>query len=100
MVGHGGAWLAGESGAIPGILMPGDPRPGTRHVQEVAPGVAEDAAVIVVVGEPFSTPAGDFAGTIVTKDVDPLSGGVDPKRYARGVGLVVDETLILTEISG
>lgn len=38
IVGHGGAWRAGENGAQPGILMPGNPEVGTFHPQERAPG--------------------------------------------------------------
>jgi hypothetical protein len=79
--------------------MPGHPEVGTSHYQEIAPGVAEDAAIIVEIGQPFTTPAGTFDDTLVTRDVDPLSGGVDPKRYARDVGLIVDEMLVLTSFS-
>ena len=95
VVGHGGAWRAGENGHHPGILMPGKPEPGFSHKQEVAPGVAEDASVIISIGDPFSVPAGDFDDTLETVDIDPLSGGRDPKRYARGVGLILDERLVL-----
>jgi hypothetical protein len=95
IVGHGGQWRAGENGHLPGILMPANPEIGTSHKQEVAAGVAEDAAVIVAVGTPFTTPAGTFDDTVETQDVDPIGGGVDPKRYARGVGLIVDESLVL-----
>lgn len=97
--GHGGAWRAGENGALPGILMPGDPRVGTSHKQEIAPGSAEDASIVVAIGEPYTVPAGTFEDTLETKDVDPIGGGVDPKRYARGVGLIVDEALTLRSFS-
>lgn len=100
IVGHGGAWRAGENGHLPGILMPADPQVGTSHKQEVAAGIAEDAAVIVAVGEPFTVPAGSFDDTLETRDVDPIGGGVDPKRYARGVGLIVDEQLQLVSMTG
>ncbi len=100
IVGHGGAWRAGEGGHLPGILMPANPEVGTSHRQEVASGVAEDAAVIIAVGEPFTVPAGTFDDTIETRDVDPIGGGVDPKRYARGVGLILDERLVLISHSG
>ena len=100
LAGHGGAWRVGEGGALPGILMPGDPIVGVAYAQEIAPGVAEDAAIIMEVGVPFDAPAGAFADTLVTQDVDPIGGGVDPKRYARGVGLIVDEQLVLTSFSG
>jgi hypothetical protein len=96
VVGHSGAWMAGENDARPGILMPGNPEVGTSHYQEVAPGVAEDAAIIIEIGGSFTTPAGTFDDTMEVHDVDPLGGGVDPKRYARGVGLIMDEGLVLT----
>ena len=99
LVGHSGAWRAGENGALPGVLMPGSPAVGMSHAQEVAPGVAEDAAVIMEIGVPFTTPGGSFEDTLVTQDVYPLGGGVDPKRYARGVGLIVDERLVLTSFT-
>jgi hypothetical protein len=99
LVGHGGAWRAGENGALPGILMPGDPQVGTSHKQEVARGAAEDASVVIAVGDPFTVPAGTFEDTLETKDVDPIGGGVDPKRYAKGVGLIVDEKMTLRSFS-
>lgn len=100
LVGHGGAWQVGKDGALPGVLMPGQPIVGMSHAQEVAPGVAEDAAIILEIGVPFTVPGGTFDDTLVTQDVDPIGGGVDPKRYARGVGLIVDERLVLTSFSG
>ena len=99
IVGHGGAWRVGENGALPGVVMPGVPVVGMSHVQELAPGVAEDAAIIKAMGEPFTVPGGTFDDTLATTDVDPLGGGVDPKRYARGVGLIVDEDLVLISFS-
>jgi len=100
IIGHGGAWRAGENGHQPGILMPGAPEVGTSHKQEVAAGIAEDASVIVEIGESFTVPAGTYSDTLVTRDVDPIGGGVDPKRYARGVGLIVDESLSLISFTG
>ena len=76
-------------------LMPGNPVVGTSHAQEIAPGAAEDAAIVEEVGVPFTVPAGTFDDTLATKDVDPLDGGIDPKRYARGIGLILDERLVL-----
>jgi len=98
--GHAGAWRVGERDALPGILMPGAPAVGMAHAQEVAPGVAEDAAIIMEIGVPYTVPGGTFDDTLATQDVDPLGGGVDPKRYARGVGLIVDEQLVLTSFTG
>jgi hypothetical protein len=55
--------------------------------------------VIVAMGEPFTTPAGTFDDTLETNDVNPLSGSVDPKRYARGVGPIVGEAMVLTSFT-
>lgn len=99
IVGHGGSWLAGVDGNLPGILMPGQPEVGTSFAQEVAPGVAEDTSVIIAIGQPYTVPAGTFDDTLESRDVDPLGGGVDEKRYARDVGLIVDEKLTLVEFT-
>jgi hypothetical protein len=99
LVGSAGAWRAGEDGAVPGILMPAAPEVGTSHRQEVAPGVAEDASVVVALGEPVTVPAGAFTDTLTVRDVDPLGGGVDEKQYARDVGPVRDAGLLLIEFT-
>ena len=44
---HKGAWLAGENGAKPGLIMPGEPKKGMKYYQEVAKGVAMDIAEII-----------------------------------------------------
>jgi hypothetical protein len=94
--GHDGGWRAGVKGARPGMLMPGKPVVGTSHQQEASPGEAEDYGVIVGVGEKVETPAGTFSDTLSTIDVNPLENEQDPKHYARGVGMIVDEDLKLT----
>jgi hypothetical protein len=42
-------------------------------------------------------PAGTFTDTLSILDVNPMKGEVDPKYYARGVGMIVDESLKLTQ---
>lgn len=97
VVGHGGAWRAGANGAKPGILMAGKPEVGISHAQESAPGKAEDASVVVGLGKTVTVPAGTFSDTLSTVDVNPLSNETDEKHYARGVGLIVDEAMLLQE---
>ena len=95
IIGHEGAWRAGENGNLPGIIMPGSPRPGTQFPQERAPGVAEDMSAVVAVGVPVTVPAASFADTAYLLDWNPLEGDTildgEAKVYARGVGLVVDD---------
>ncbi len=92
VVSNEGAWRAGENGALPGILMPGNPQVGDVFYQESAPGVAEDMGSIIAFGEPIAVPAGDFDDTLTAKDCNPLEDAeTDVKVYVRGIGLAIDE---------
>lgn len=101
VVGHGGAWRAGVNGAEAGIIMPGAPLLGARFQQELAPGVAEDRGEVVGIGDEATVPAGSFDQVLSILDTDALSpsGEGDLKKYAPGVGLIVDEVLELTGIA-
>lgn len=100
IVGHEGAWLAGENGAQPGLLMPGTPLLGSRFFQEVAPGVALDQAEIIEGCLDVEVPAGDFSDCIRTRETTPLEPSAEEfKVYCPAVGLVIDSTLELTEQS-
>jgi hypothetical protein len=90
-----GVWRADSPGSRPGIIMPGDPKPGMRFQMEVAPGVAADEGVVIEVGKTITVPAGTFTETIVVLEVNPLEGEEEPKVFAPGVGLLVDEDLEL-----
>jgi hypothetical protein len=79
--------------------MPADPRPGTYHAQEVAPGVAEDYANLVARGERITVPYGTFTDTLRTEEWSPLEpGAISPKSYAAGVGLLDDDGAVLTSV--
>ena len=89
---HSGAWRAGEDGNVPGIIMPADPQVGDVFMQEGAPGLAEDQAEVLALGEPIEVPAGEFEDTLTTEDCNPLEGGArDLKVYVRDIGLAIDE---------
>ena len=94
VVSNEGAWRADDPGKAPGIFMPAAPKPGMKFQQEVAPGIAEDEAKIVGSG-PVTVPAGTFRDTIRFREFNPLDGGKGYKAYARGVGLIVDDKLVL-----
>jgi len=92
IVGHGGEWRAGENGNLPGIIMPGNPEVGQIFQQEAAPGIAEDQAEIIALGETIEVPAGTFSDTLTTLDCNPMEGGaIDEKVYVDGIGLAIDE---------
>ncbi len=98
IVGHEGAWRAGVNGALPGILMPASPAVGQAFRQEVAPGVAEDRAVITAVGETVTVPAGTFTSTVRFRETTPLEPGAESiKVFASGIGLIQDDVVQLIE---
>jgi hypothetical protein len=102
IVGHEGEWLAGENGAMPGIIMPGTFLLGSRYYQEYAEGVAEDRGENTSMGMEVVTQAGTFSDCVTVIDTNPLDGVCsnddgDEKIYAPGVGLIVDETLELVD---
>ena len=95
---HEGAWLAFQGGNKPGLMLPGSPKVGFRHYQEVAPGVAMDRAEILSLTETIQTPAGLFKNCLKVEETTPLESGKEYKIYASGVGIVQDGELMLTKI--
>jgi hypothetical protein len=51
--------------------------------------------VVLELGKTTHVPAGTFTETIVVLEVNPLEGEEEPKVFAAGVGLLVDEDLEL-----
>jgi hypothetical protein len=88
----GGTWEAGVDGALPGIVMPADPRVGDAWYQEYLPGEAEDQGEVVAVDEAVDVPAGSWTGCVKTRDFTDLEpGSWAHKYYCEGVGLVAEE---------
>jgi hypothetical protein len=86
-----GSWEAGQDGALPGIIMRGEPRIGDSYRQEYRVGIAEDMGEVVSLTATVTVPYGSFAGALETRDWSPLEPGVEEwKYYARGVGLVLE----------
>ncbi|MDH3255091.1 MAG: hypothetical protein OEM62_08880 [Acidobacteriota bacterium] len=101
IVGHEGAWRSGVDGALPGIIMPGRYLLGAKYFQEVAPGVALDRGRHVGMGIQVPTAAGTFDDCVAVLDstaLDPDAEG-DLKLYCPGVGIVMDEEIVLIEIN-
>jgi hypothetical protein len=98
VVGHGGAWLAGQDGAKAGLMMPGTVLLGSRYIQEVAPDVAMDRAHIISMDATVETPAGTFDSVLKIRETTPLEPSArEFKYYAEGVGLIQDAHLKLEE---
>jgi hypothetical protein len=85
-----GSFEAGVDGALPGIIMPGDPQPGLAYRQEYYEGEAEDNGQILSLEEMVDVPFGHFEEVLMTKDTITIEPDVlEYKLYARGVGLVL-----------
>jgi hypothetical protein len=96
IVSHEGAWLAGQNGSKAGMIMPEKVEVGLKYYQEIAPGVAEDRAVIISVNDTLDTPAGTFKQVLKTEETNPLKPGEkENKFYAPGIGLIQDEAIKL-----
>ncbi|MGH2756950.1 MAG: hypothetical protein ACRDI3_04090, partial [Actinomycetota bacterium] len=89
-----GSWEAGVDGALPGIVMLGDPQVGDRYRQEYYAGKAEDLGGILKLDASVTVPYGSFDSVLVTKDSTPLEPNVlEHKYYAPGVGLVMEQSM-------
>jgi len=98
IVSHGGAWLAGTNGAMPGLIMPGSFLLGSRYFQEVAPGVALDRGENTGMNQLVTVPAGSFPGSVTVLETSALErNSKGTKIYAPGVGLIADGTVLLVD---
>jgi hypothetical protein len=88
-----GSWQAGVDGAEAGLAMAAVPRVGDGYAQESWPGFAEDQALVVALDGEARVPAGDFRDLVLTEESTPLEPGLaERKYYARGIGLVLEES--------
>ena len=85
-----GSFEAGVDGALPGIIMPGDPRDGMKFRQEYYKGEAEDNGEILSTQEMAETPYGHFDDALLTKDTITIEPNVlEYKLYAPNIGPVL-----------
>ncbi len=103
-----GSWEAGIDGALPGIIMFGDPSAhvGETYRQEYYQGQAEDMADLLSISENATVPFGSFSNVIKTLDYTPLEPDLkEEKYYASGIGpiktvnLTTGEEDVLIEFS-
>jgi len=84
-----GSWLAGVNDALPGIIMEANPQVGDSYQQEIAPGIAEDQALVASLTGSTSVPYGSFSNLLVTEETSLLDPGtLEHKFYAFGIGLL------------
>jgi hypothetical protein len=72
IVSRAGSFEAGVDGALPGIIMPADPRPGLSYRQEYYQGEAEDNGVVLSVDELADVPFGHYEDMLLTRDTNAL----------------------------
>ena len=89
-----GSWEAGKDGARAGIAMLAEPDVDDAYAQEYRKGVAEDRGKILSLTEKRTEPAGSYDDVLQTQDTTPLEPKlVERKYYAKGVGVVYEETI-------
>jgi hypothetical protein len=92
LVGTKGSWEAGVDGALPGIVMPAEPKAGFAYRQEYYRGEAEDMGEVARVAQRASVTFGAFRDLVVIREWNPLEPDVvEEKYYAPGVGLVLEQ---------
>ncbi|MGH3347797.1 MAG: hypothetical protein ACRDO4_12520 [Nocardioides sp.] len=85
-----GSFEAGVDGALPGVIMPGEPEAGLAYRQEYYEGEAEDNGEILSLAEMADVPAGHYEDVLLTKDTITIEPDVlEYKLYAPGVGPVL-----------
>lgn len=89
---HNGSWEAGVDGALPGIIMPAEPRVGLKYREEFYPDHAEDEAQVTGTGLTVVLPLNTYTNCIKTRNFTRLEPGQNEnKYYAPGVGMVKEE---------
>ena len=92
-----GSWEAGVDGALPGIVMFGDPSAhiGETYRQEYYAGEAEDMGQLLTVTAQTVVPYGEFENVVLNYDFTPLEiDAHEIKYYAEGIGVVKELDLV------
>jgi hypothetical protein len=85
-----GSWEAGVDGALPGIMIPADPRDDMTYRQEYYRAEAEDNGEVLGVGQQVEVATGHYTGALLTRDTSALDPKVlQLKLYAPSVGPVL-----------
>lgn len=101
VVSKAGSWEAGVDGALPGIVMYGDPAAhvGESYLQEYYAGEAEDTADLLSVRENLEIAFGAFDNVVQTYDYTPLDpNSQEHKFYAAGLGKIRNVNLLTGDV--
>jgi hypothetical protein len=94
VVAHGGAWEVGRNADEPCLIMPAEPKVGLRFKPENSPPDAEEFDEIDALDARLEVPAGEFHDVLVIKEGDEPGKWSERKYYARGVGLISENTKV------
>ena len=82
-----GSWEAGVDNALPGIIMPANPKPGPWYQQEYRPGIALDKGKILADNLTVTVNGKTYHNVIKEHDVNPLDPSLkEYKWFAPGIG--------------
>lgn len=87
VVGHSGAWLTGKDTLVPGVILPGEIKAGTKWRSEDVSAEIMEKDTIVSTGETVTVPAGTYTDCIKVQE-NAAGEGPEYKYYAKGVGVV------------
>ena len=88
---HKGSWEAGVDGAVPGIIMLGEPEVGQTYRQEYYKHRAEDMGTIVALDAKVSVPLGKFENCLKVRDWSRIEAGNEHKYYCPEIGFLTME---------
>ena len=98
MVSIDGSFIAGRTGAKPGLIMAAAPAPGTTFRQEFALDEAEDLGRYESRGGRLKLRIGTFRNVVKTFDFTPLEPEAkENKYYAPNIGLIATVNLVTGE---
>ncbi|MBI5804126.1 hypothetical protein HY450_02690 [Candidatus Pacearchaeota archaeon] len=83
---HHGEWIAGFDGALPGIWMKANPKPGDEYRQEYYKGEAEDVGRVDEIGVSVTTPLGTFVDCVKIFEWTPLESTTAYKYHCSEIG--------------
>jgi len=87
-----GSWTSGVDGALPGVVMLGDPQVGLVYRQEYLEGEAEDYAEVASLDETIEVGSQTYTGCLKTNDLSAVDPDLNEfKHYCPGIGIVLTE---------
>jgi hypothetical protein len=99
VIGHDGAWVAGEKGTPAGVFLPAAYKVGDAFEPRRAVGVSQERSKVVGVARTIKVPAGTFKDCIEIEVYDVIDKDSRRQWYCPGTGMVkessVDRTIEL-----